>query len=111
MSSSMAMGRGLDDIRQILIAECIDGLAVIESGLLELEKGNDTQETINDIFRGAHSIKGGAATFGYKNIADFTHIMETLLDRLREQELAITPPLVKLFLESVDCLREMVENM
>lgn len=111
MSSSMAMGRGLDDIRQIFIAECIDGLAVIESGLLDLEKGNDSQETINDIFRGAHSIKGGAATFGYSNIAEFTHVMETLLDKLREHELAITPAIVKVFLDSVDCLRDMVDTM
>jgi two-component system chemotaxis sensor kinase CheA len=111
MSSSMAMGRGLDDIRQIFIAECIDGLAVIESGLLDLEKGTDSQETINDIFRGAHSIKGGAATFGYSNIAEFTHVMETLLDKLREHELAITPAIVKVFLDSVDCLRDMVDTM
>jgi two-component system, chemotaxis family, sensor kinase CheA len=109
--AGITLDSGFDEIRQIFVAECADGLDVIESGLLELEKGNNTQETINDIFRGAHSIKGGAATFGYKNIADFTHILETLLDRLREEELAITPPLVKLFLESVDCLREMVENM
>ncbi|MES2624475.1 MAG: chemotaxis protein CheA [Pseudomonadota bacterium] len=109
--AGITLDSGFDEIRQIFVAECADGLDVIESGLLELEKGNDTQETINDIFRGAHSIKGGAATFGYKNIADFTHILETLLDKLREQELAVTPPLVKLFLESVDCLREMVENM
>src|SRR5690606_27080154 len=111
MSSSMAMGRGLDDIRQIFIAECIDGLAVIESGLLDLEKGTDSQETINDIFRGAHSIKGGAATFGYSNIAEFTHVMETLLDKLRAHELAITPAIVKVFLDSVDCLRDMVDTM
>ncbi len=111
MSSSMAMGRGLDDIRQIFIAECIDGLAVIESGLLDLEKGTDSQETINDIFRGAHSIKGGAATFGYSNIAEFTHVMETLLDKLREHELSITPAIVKVFLDSVDCLRDMVDTM
>ena len=109
--AGITLDSGFDEIRQIFVAECADGLDVIESGLLELEKGNNTQETINDIFRGAHSIKGGAATFGYKNIADFTHILETLLDRLREQELAVSPPLVKLFLESVDCLREMVENM
>jgi two-component system chemotaxis sensor kinase CheA len=111
MSSSMAMGRGLDDIRQIFIAECIDGLAVIESGLLDLEKGTDSQETINDIFRGAHSIKGGAATVGYSNIAEFTHEMETLLDRLREHELAITPAIVKVFLDTVDCLRDMVDTL
>lgn len=102
---------GMDEIRQIFEAECHDGLNVIETGLLALKAGDNNQETINDIFRGAHSIKGGAATFGYANIADFTHVMETLLDRLRSDELAVTPSLVQVFLESVDCLRDMVECM
>lgn len=106
-----SMNKGMDEIRQIFVAECADGLDEIESGLLDLEKGTDTQETINDIFRGAHSIKGGAATFGYKHIADFTHVMETLLDKVRGKEITVTPPLVKVFLEAVDCLREMVEIM
>jgi two-component system, chemotaxis family, sensor kinase CheA len=111
MQSNLATDKGLAEIRQIFITECNDGLDVIESGLLELEKGNDNKETINDIFRGAHSIKGGAATFGYSSIAEFTHVLETLLDKLRSGEMGITPPLVKLFLESVDCLREMVQAM
>lgn len=101
----------MDEIRQIFMTECTEGLDVIETGLLDLEKGTDSRETINDIFRGAHSIKGGAATFGYAHIAEFTHAMETLLDKLRSEELAISPSLVELFLESVDCLREMVESM
>lgn len=101
----------MDEIRQIFEAECNDGLNVIESGLLALKAGDNNRETINDIFRGAHSIKGGAATFGYTNIADFTHVMETLLDRVRSDELAVSQGLVKIFLESVDCLRDMVECM
>ncbi len=109
--SSTSVNKGLDEIRQIFVAECADGLDEIESGLLDLEKGTDSQETINDIFRGAHSIKGGAATFGYKHIADFTHVMETLLDKVRGKELAVTPALTKVFLEAVDCLRAMVETM
>lgn len=109
--SGTSVSKGLDEIRQIFVAECADGLDEIESGLLDLEKGTDTQETINDIFRGAHSIKGGAATFGYKHIADFTHVMETLLDKVRGKELPVTPTLTKVFLEAVDCLRAMVETM
>lgn len=111
MQSSLGTDKGLAEIRQIFITECNDGLDVIESGLLALEKGENTRETINDIFRGAHSIKGGAATFGYSGIADFTHVLETLLDRVRGDELEITPPLVKVFLQAVDVLREMVEGM
>lgn len=111
MPEVSASSNGMDEIRQIFEAECNDGLNVIEAGLLALKAGDNNQETINDIFRGAHSIKGGAATFGYANIAEFTHVMETLLDRVRSDELAVTQPLVKVFLESVDCLRDMVECM
>lgn len=102
---------GMDDIRQIFETECYEGLDVIEAGLLALEGGDNNLETVNNIFRGAHSIKGGAATFGYTNISEFTHEMETLLDQMRSEELEVSPPLVKLFLDSVDCLRTMVENM
>lgn len=102
---------GMDEIRLIFETECSDGLDVIEAGLLLLEGGDNNLDTVNDIFRGAHSIKGGAATFGYANIADFTHVMETLLDKVRSEELDVSPPLVKVFLESVDCLRAMVETM
>jgi len=101
----------MDEIRQIFEAECGDGLNVIEAGLLALKSGDNNLDTINDIFRGAHSIKGGAATFGYTDIAEFTHVMETLLDKVRSAELTVSPPLVKVFLESVDCLRAMVEAM
>jgi len=101
----------MNEIRQIFETECSDGLDVIEAGLLALEGGDDNLDTVNDIFRGAHSIKGGAATFGYTNIAEFTHVMETLLDKVRSEELAVSPPLVKIFLQAVDCLRSMVETM
>ena len=111
MPEVSANSNGMEEIRQIFEAECNDGLNVIEAGLLALKAGDNNQETINDIFRGAHSIKGGAATFGYANIADFTHVMETLLDRVRSDELAVSQSLVKIFLESVDCLRDMVECM
>lgn len=111
MPEVSSVSSGMDEIRQIFEAECNEGLNVIETGLLALRAGDNNLETVNDIFRGAHSIKGGAATFGYANIADFTHVMETLLDRLRSDELQVSPSLVQVFLESVDCLRDMVECM
>ena len=111
MPETSTSSNGMEEIRQIFEAECNDGLNVIEAGLLALKAGDNNEETINDIFRGAHSIKGGAATFGYANIADFTHVIETLLDRVRSDELAVSQALVKVFLESVDCLRDMVECM
>ncbi|HWK54717.1 MAG TPA: chemotaxis protein CheA [Hyphomicrobiales bacterium] len=111
MHNSTSGHSQLEEIRHIFISECNDGLDLIEQGLLELERGNNTLAIVNDIFRGAHSIKGGAATFGYTNVAEFTHVLETLLDRVRTEELGVTPPLVQVFLEAVDVLRAMVQAM
>ena len=102
-------GDSLDEIRKIFEEECIEGLDTMESGLLNLEEGSASGEVVNDIFRAAHSIKGGSATFGYKKIADFTHLMETLLDLVRNGKKPASPEIVQLLLGCVDCLREMME--
>lgn len=102
---------GLDEIRAIFEEECREGLDAMESGLLALETAEQPMEYVNDIFRAAHSIKGGAATFGYVEISQFTHQMETLMDLVRCGKRSITPPLVQLLLQCVDCLRDMMAMM
>jgi len=75
------------DIRQFHAAffeESREGLAAMESGLLAMESAQDDAETIHVVFRAAHSIKGGAATFGFTAITDLTHLLETLLDEARD---------------------------
>jgi len=89
------------------LEESYEGLEVMESSLLNLDSADE--ETINTIFRAAHSIKGGAGTFGFNEVADFTHIVETLLDELRSGKQSITPDLVNLLLESVDCIKMLLE--
>ncbi len=101
-------GDSLDEIRKIFEEECIEGLDTMEAGLLNLGEGGSGGDVVNDIFRAAHSIKGGSATFGYKKIADFTHLMETLLDLVRNGRKAASPPVIELLLGCVDCLREMM---
>ena len=64
---------GMDEIRQIFLEESTEGLDVMESGLLQLEPGTADMEVINNIFRAAHSIKGGGGTFGFLEVSDFTH--------------------------------------
>lgn len=98
----------LSEIHGVFIEECFDGLNVMESGLLNLDQGTDIEE-INSIFRAAHSIKGGSATFGFMEISGFTHVMETLLDEMRDGRREVTRECVDLLLESVDVLRHMVE--
>ncbi len=99
----------MDEIKQIFVEESNEGLDVMESGLLELKPGSSDSETINNIFRAAHSIKGGGGTFGFTEIADFTHGVETLLDQVRDGSREVTEDIVQLFLECVDCLRGMLQ--
>jgi len=73
-----------------------------------LDVGAVDAEEINTIFRAAHSIKGGSATFGLGDVAEFTHLMETLLDELRDGRRDVFQPVVELLLQSVDCLSEML---
>lgn len=78
------------------ITECLELLADMEEKLMGLDESADN-ETLNAIFRCAHSIKGGAGAFGLDNVAGFTHVLEALLDNMREGKITPTP-------ESVDCL-------
>jgi two-component system chemotaxis sensor kinase CheA len=103
------------DIRQFHAAffeESREGLAAMEDGLLALESGAVDAETINVIFRAAHSIKGGAATFGFTAITDLTHLLETLLDEARSGRRALggssATTAVAALLESVDVLRDLL---
>jgi len=93
---------------QVFFDESFEGLDIMESGLLEMDPGSADPEQINSIFRAAHSIKGGSGTFGFTNIADFTHVMETLLDEMRDGRRQVTAEAVNVLLASVDVLREML---
>ncbi len=103
------MSIDMAQFHQVFFEESFEGLAVMESGLMELEPGTADVEVINSIFRAAHSIKGGSGTFGFKDIADFTHVMETLLDDMREGKRTITEHNTDILLRSTDCLKEMLE--
>lgn len=94
---------------QTFFEESSEGLEIMETGLLNLDVGTADSEEINTIFRAAHSIKGGSATFGLSAVASFTHHMETLLDELRDGRRDVTQEVVDLLLQSVDCLRELLE--
>ncbi|MGC4087068.1 MAG: chemotaxis protein CheA [Polyangiaceae bacterium] len=99
--------------RQLLGAffeESTEGLAHLESGLLALSRGSqNTAETINDVFRVAHSIKGGAGSFGLHTVGELGHAMETLLDAFRAGALEPNPESLSLLLEAVDALRALLE--
>ncbi len=91
---------------QVFFEESLEGLDNMETALLALDEGGD-KELVHTIFRAAHSIKGGAATFGFPEMAAFTHEAESLLDELRDGRRAIDKPTIELLLRTVDCLRGM----
>ncbi len=101
----------LDEITEIFLEESLEGLDTMETGLLGLEAGEADAEIMNDIFRAAHSIKGGAGTFGFMDVSEFTHGVETLLDEMRSGDRDVTPDAVQLLLRSVDRLRAMMDEI
>jgi two-component system chemotaxis sensor kinase CheA len=76
----------------------------MEGMLLALDVSDPSMDELNAIFRAAHSIKGGAGTFGFTDMIDVTHVLETLLDKLRKQEMHVTTEMVDVFLQAGDAI-------
>ena len=98
----------LTQFHESFYEESFEAITSMEDALLQLNVGTPDPTTINTIFRVAHSIKGGAATFGFNEVASFTHTLETLLDELRGQRMQVTRQISDLLLKSVDVLRDML---
>lgn len=105
------MSVDLSQFHQVFFEESFEGLDVMESELLDMDPADVDDETVNNIFRAAHSIKGGAGTFGFMPVSEFTHVLETLLDEIRSGKRSMEPRYVDLFLQSVDYLRGMLSDM
>jgi len=102
------MALDLAQFHDAFFDESYEALDTMEAALLKLNVGAPEPEIINTIFRVAHSIKGGSATFGFAEVASFTHTCETLLDELRGNRMQVTRPITDLLLKSVDIMREML---
>jgi two-component system chemotaxis sensor kinase CheA len=102
------MAIDLTQFHDAFYEESFEAIGQMEEALLRLDAGTPDLELINTIFRVAHSIKGGAATFGFAQITSFTHTLETLLDELRGQRMKVTSALSDLLLRSVDVMREIL---
>jgi two-component system chemotaxis sensor kinase CheA len=102
------MSLEMDQFHEVYFAESFELLDAMEAALLRLAPGAADVETVNTIFRVAHSIKGGAGMFGFNQIASFTHTLETLLDELRSGNLQVTAPMCDGLLRSVDVIRAML---
>ena len=100
----------LDGALQTFFAEAEDLLNSMEAALLRMDEGDTDMETINEIFRAAHTIKGSAGLFGLDDIVSFTHIVENVLDRARDEKIVITSDLLSIFLPCRDHIAVLVEN-
>jgi two-component system chemotaxis sensor kinase CheA len=104
------MSIDINRFKKIFFEESLEGLDAMEAGLLALEsEAEQDPETIHTIFRAAHSIKGGSGSFGFQDVMGFTHLLETLLDQMREGKRATTAETTASLLEAVDVLRVMLE--
>ena len=95
---------------ELFLTESREHLSVINQWLLELERGTGAAEPVSAIFRSVHTVKGMSATMGYTAVAELTHELETLLDRVRRGELAIGPELMDLLFRSADLLEVAIER-
>jgi len=100
----------LTQFHKTFFEESREGLDAMEAALLELDSGSTDHELVHTIFRAAHSIKGGAATFGFADVAAFTHVAESLLEEVRSERRAVDGELIDLLLRSLDCLRAMLDH-
>ena len=101
----------LDAALQTFLIESRELLEGMESALLQTEQQAADVDTINAIFRAAHTIKGSAGLFGLDDIVAFTHVVESVLDKVRSNELELNSDLAGLFLESCDQISALVEKI
>ncbi|GLT16882.1 chemotaxis protein CheA [Vibrio zhanjiangensis] len=104
------MALDMEQLRKMFYEECRENLGVLEEVLLNLDVNCVEEESINTIFRAAHSIKGGAATFNLLDISEFTHSVEAYLDLVRNHQRELTAESVDLLLKSGDCIHAMLEG-
>ncbi len=107
MSNLNSQGGGIDmsQFYQVFFDECAEHLGTMEGLLLAIDPATASPDDLNAIFRAAHSMKGGAGTFGFTDMTGVTHVLETLLDRVRKNEMPLTCEMVDVFLQAGDVVK------
>lgn len=103
------MSTDLSHFKDAFFEESQEHLTTIEEGLLQLEQRPTDIDLLNRIFRGAHSIKGNSGMFGFTAVSQFTHKMESVLDQLRSSQMVVTAEVTDLPLQSLDCLKTLID--
>ena len=102
-----------DFIKQAMpafISEAAEQIETIETLLLELEEQPDNRELLDSLFRCAHTVKGSAGIFGLNRVVEFTHHVETLLDKMRDGDIALNPAISTLLLQCNDQIKFLVDT-
>lgn len=103
----MDMSQYLD----LFLEESMENVQKLNQGLLTLESDPEKMEAIDEVFRAAHTLKGMSATMGYENVAQLTHKMENLLEKLRDREISFNPAIFTALFKSVDTLERILTNI
>ncbi len=102
------MMTNIDQLKRTFFDECGELLQDIETGLTEMREGTGSDDTVHAVFRGVHSVKGGAGIFGFEALVEFAHVFETVLDAVRQGSMETTPDVVDVLLTSSDVLSDLV---
>ena len=105
------MALDLSRFAKAFFEEAQEHVSALEALLLAIDIRSPDEETLNAIFRAVHSVKGGAAAFGHRHLAEFTHDFESILDRVRKRKLALSKSMIDVFLKAGDAIGEHVEAL
>jgi two-component system chemotaxis sensor kinase CheA len=100
----------MDSLMQLFYDEANEMVEGMEQVLLALESGEPDPETVNALFRYAHSFKGNSAAMGFTHLSKFTHGLESAMESLRKEQRTLTPELATLLLQAVDVIRTLLER-
>jgi two-component system chemotaxis sensor kinase CheA len=100
----------LEELKLVFLDECQENIELLEGGLMRMSDGENDADTLNEVFRAAHSIKGGAATFGYMPMSELTHYMETLLDEMRSGRRGVSESDSDLLFTGLDILQSLLAD-
>ena len=101
----------MSDLMGVFLEEADEQLLQLDGGFLQLEKDPSNLEIVKEVFRAAHTLKGSSATMGLTEIAELTHAMESLLDGVRNEVVAVDPTVIDLLLAASDALRTLIEQV
>ncbi|VAV83380.1 Signal transduction histidine kinase CheA [hydrothermal vent metagenome] len=99
----------MEKLKETFFLECAEHVATMESSILEMEENPEDEELMGELFRAAHSLKGNSGCLGYMDINGFTHVLETVLERVKGGELRWSEELTSVMLDSVDATKLLIE--